>query len=221
MAEPQIMSPQEYGRSVLGYGEGQSIQGKELAKFRDQYSKYVQSASKSFTPSTGTATNAVTGAEVDYFMSSPNSAQAMREAQPKQSLELGQDGNMYVVDPIKGSATVVTNATGEPFGAQKKSNSMAELIEAMQNPPGGGGGRGPAPSGLLGFLGMGGAPTPAPTPMATPSPTPAAAPMTNAPTPAPTPMGETFSREQFRQMTGQDLPPGEYADAQGRPFLIR
>jgi hypothetical protein len=39
--------------------------------------------------------------------------------------------------------------------------------------------------------------------------------------PVPTPMGETFSREQFRQMTGQDLPPGEYADAQGRPFLIR
>ena len=78
-----------------------------------------------------------------------------------------------------------------------------------------------------GLFGGGGAPvtnaptpTPAATPMATPMPAMAG---TNAPVPvaAPTPMGETFTREQYRQMTGQDLPPGEYDDAQGRPFLIR
>jgi hypothetical protein len=39
--------------------------------------------------------------------------------------------------------------------------------------------------------------------------------------PVAAPMGETFSRAQYRQMTGQDLAPGEYADANGRPFLIR
>lgn len=58
--------------------------------------------------------------------------------------------------------------------------------------------------------------------------------MTNAPTgaallasPTPTPMpqeqfvGETFTQDQFRQMTGRDLGPGEYFDAKGRPFLVK
>jgi hypothetical protein len=56
--------------------------------------------------------------------------------------------------------------------------------------------------------------------------------MTNAPTAeallaAPTPLpqeqfvGETFTQDQFRQMTGRDLAAGEYLDAQGRPFLVK
>lgn len=230
MAEPQIMSPQEYGRSVLGYAEGQSIKGKELAKFRDQYSKYVQSASKSFTPTAIAVTNPVdTNQVVPMIMTSPGSAMPFPQAGFKEG-RVNDQGVALVFDDRTGTYFPATNtATQAPVKPDARSSSMAELIEAMANPPGGGGGRAPAPSGLLGFLGLGGgggAPTPAPTPMATPAATPAATPMpamagTNAPVPAAAPMGETFSREQFRQMTGQDLPPGEYADAQGRPFLIR
>jgi hypothetical protein len=41
-----------------------------------------------------------------------------------------------------------------------------------------------------------------------------------APTPVPSPTPGTFTREQFKQMTGQDLAPGEYQDAKGRPFFV-
>ena len=43
MAEPQIMSPKQYGLSV-GYAPGQSIQGQELAKFKAEYARYRQEA---------------------------------------------------------------------------------------------------------------------------------------------------------------------------------
>jgi hypothetical protein len=75
--------------------------------------------------------------------------------------------------------------------------------------------------GLLARI-FGGVPasTPAPTPESTPMPSPTPAAVTNAATPAPTPA--VFTAEQFRQMSGgQQLPPGDYADAQGRPFSIR
>lgn len=228
MAEPQMMSPEEYGRNVLGYASGDKIRGKALAKFRDQYARYAQSASKSFTPTAIAVTNPVdTNQVVPMIMTSPGSAMPFPQPGFKEG-RVNDQGMALVFDERSGTYFPATNtATQTPVKPDPRSNSMADLIEAMQNPPGGGG-RAPAPSGLRGFLGLGGggAPTPAPTPMATPAAAPAATPMpamagTNAPVPAPTPMGETFSREQFRQMTGQDLPPGEYLDAQKRPFLIR
>jgi hypothetical protein len=223
MAEPQVMSAQEYGRTVLGYAPNQTIQGKELAKFRDQYARYVQTASKSFTPSIVTVTNPTTQAAEQAFMSSPNSAQLMRDTQPRVQYKPDKEGNLLAIEGTL--ANYVTNNTGERIKIDPKSNALADALAAMAGPQGGA----PQESGgfLSGLFGGGApvtnAPAPMPTPMATPmpTPTPAAAPMTNAPVPVPTPMGETFSREQFRQMTGQDLPPGEYADAQGRPFLIR
>jgi pyruvate/2-oxoglutarate dehydrogenase complex dihydrolipoamide acyltransferase (E2) component len=61
-------------------------------------------------------------------------------------------------------------------------------------------------------------------PMATPAAVESPAP---SPSPSPTPMpqqqfvGEVFTPDQFRQMTGKDLAPGEYFDAKGRPFLVK
>lgn len=43
MAEPQIMSPREYGLSI-GYRPGQSISGQELAKFKEEYTRYRAAA---------------------------------------------------------------------------------------------------------------------------------------------------------------------------------
>lgn len=48
------------------------------------------------------------------------------------------------------------------------------------------------------------------------TPAPAAPAPTNAPA-----ASAVFSAAQYKQMTGQDLPPGDYADAKGRPFSIR
>lgn len=181
-------------------------------KVRDAYLRMWQNESKggsNFTPTAGTATNAATGAVVDYFMSSPNSAQPMREAQPKQSLELGQDGNMYVVDPVKGLATVVTNAAGQPFGAKKKANAVEDLVEFMER------NKTAAPAESGGFLrGLrdlfpGGAPTPSPTPMATPAATP-------MPTPMPTPMA-TPAATPMPAMAGTNAP----APALSTPEAVR
>jgi hypothetical protein len=47
MAEPRIMSPKEYGLSI-GYAQGQSIEGAELAKFKAEYAKYRQEAMTSW-----------------------------------------------------------------------------------------------------------------------------------------------------------------------------
>jgi hypothetical protein len=210
----------EWGRQVMGL-TGKGVTQPQMDALMKEYTKYRQGFNappvQETTLSDGTRV-AVLG----------NTMQVLREPTPKQSLELGQDGNLYVVDPMTGSATVVTNQAGQPFGAQKKANSMAELMAAMS----GGGAGGPPPAPAQGgtlfsriFGGVQASPSPTPEPMPTPTPMPSPTPemqrtagpavptMTNAP--------GAFSREQFRQMTGQDLAPGEYQDAQGRPFLIR
>ena len=191
MAEPQIMSPQEYGRSVLGYGQGQSIQGKELAKFRDQYSKYVQSASKSFTPSTGMATNAVSQEVTPYFMSSPNSAQPMTERQPVLKPVPGKDGKAYNYNPVTGTyAPAMIEGTTNQFEMDPKSNALADALAQMAGTHGA---AAEEPSGIASFFGIGGgAPAASPTPSPTPMPAMAG---TNAPVPAATPAA-AYSSEQ-------------------------
>ena len=222
MAEPQVMSAQEYGRTVLGYAPNQTIKGKELAKFRDQYARYMQTASKSFTPSIVTVTNPTTQMPEEAFMSSPNSAQLMRDTQPRVQYKPDKEGNLLAIEGTL--ANYVTNNTGERIKIDPKSNALADALAAMAGPQG----SAPQESGgfLSGLFGGGAPVTNAPAPMPTPMATPAATPMpamagTNAPVAVAAPMGETFSRAQYRQMTGQDLAPGEYADANGRPFLIR
>jgi hypothetical protein len=187
--------------------------------------EYVK-ADSNFTPTTGMATNAVSQEVTPYFMSSPNSAQPMTERQPALKPVSGKDGKAYNYNPVTGTyAPALIEGTTNQFEMDPKSNALAEALAQMAGPQGA---ETAEPSAIASFFGFGGgapvtnAPTPMPTPMATPAATPTPA-MTNAPAPvaAPTPMGETFTREQYRQMTGQDLPPGEYDDAQGRPFLIR
>jgi hypothetical protein len=159
------------------------------------------------------------GATERAFMSSPNSATLMRDPQSRVRYEVGNDGNLYMVDGT--TAAVVTNAVGgAPLQPNPKSSAFADMMQMMgQQPPA----AAPAPSRIKEFFGFGGqpsptpAPTPAPTPMAKPEAAGAA--MTNAPTAAPTPA--VFSVQQYQQMTGQQLPPGDYADANGRPFSIR
>jgi hypothetical protein len=150
---------------------------------------------------------------VPAFMSSPNSATLMKDAAPKTVYKPDNEGNLLAIEGT--TANYVTNNTGTKIKVDPKSSRLEDLMTIM-----GEGGVVPQESqpGLLARI-FGGVPasTPAPTPAPTPEPTPAAA--TNAATPAPTPA--VFSSAQFQQMTGQQLPPGDYADAQGRPFSIR
>lgn len=179
--------------------------------------------SKSFEPAIVPVTNPITQEVSPAFMSSANSATLMRDTQPRVQYKPDKEGNLLAIEGTL--ANYVTNNTGERIKIDPKSNALADALAAMAGP------QGSAPQESGGFLsGLfgGGAPaaSPTPTPAATPMATPAATPMpamagTNAPVPVAAPMGETFSRAQYRQMTGQDLAPGEYADANGRPFLIR
>jgi hypothetical protein len=41
------------------------------------------------------------------------------------------------------------------------------------------------------------------------------------PGPQPAAQTDVFTQQQFQQMTGRDIPPGEYTDANGRPFTIQ
>ena len=192
-------------------------------KLQDQWMKDTKGGA-SFTPTAIAVTNPVnTNQVIPVLTTSPNSVQPLPQTQFKPAV--GKDGKAYNYNPMTGTyAPALIEGTTNQFEADPKSNRMAEMLAAMAGPQG----AAPAESGgfLSGLFGGGApvtnAPTPMPTPMATPAATPTPA-MTNAPAPvaAPTPMGETFTREQYRQMTGQDLPPGEYDDAQGRPFLIR
>jgi hypothetical protein len=152
---------------------------------------------------------------VPAFMSSANSATLMKDASPKVTYKPDEDGNLLAIEGTL--ANVVTNAQGKPIKVDPKSGRLEDLVTLM------GGGAAPAEqepgffSRVFGGVKSSPTPTPSPTPEATPTPAPAAA--TNAPTAAPTPA--VFSAAQFKQMSGRDLPPGDYADAQGRPFSIR
>jgi len=184
--------------------------------------EYVKGTSSFQPPSIVPVTNPITQEVSPAFMSSANSATLMRDTQPRTTYKPDKDGNLLAIEGT--SANYVTNNTGERIKVDPKSNRLEDLMAAM----GGMGGQAPAEEspGILSRI-FGGVPatnaptaTPTPMPTATPAPTPA---MTNAPapvaTPAPTPA--VFSAADFRQMTGQTLPPGDYEDAQGRPFTIR
>jgi hypothetical protein len=160
---------------------------------------------------------------VPAFMSSANSATLMKDVAPKVTYKPDADGNLYAIEGT--TAAVVTNTQGKPIKVDPKSSRLEDLMNLM-------GQGGAEPEQGPNFIDriFGGvaaspttAPTPAATPAATPSPTPGTAPLqgqTNAPAAAPTPA--VFTAEQYQQMSGgQQLPPGDYADANGRPFSIR
>ena len=152
--------------------------------------EYVKGTS-SFQQSIVTVTNPTTQAAEQAFMSSPNSAQLMRDTQPRVQYKPDKEGNLLAIEGTL--ANYVTNNTGERIKIDPKSNALADALAAMAGPQG----AAPAESGgfLSGLFGGGApvtnapAPTPMPTPMATPAATPMATPMpamagTNAPVPA-------------------------------------
>jgi hypothetical protein len=148
-------------------------------------------------------------------MSSANSATLMKDGAPKVTYKPDADGNLYAIEGT--TAAVVTNTQGKPIKVDPKSSRLEDLMNLM-------GQGGAEPEQGPNFIdrifgGVAASPTPAPTPAATPMPSPTAAAATNAPAPAPTPA--VISAAEYKQMTGQDLPPGDYADANGRPFSIR
>jgi hypothetical protein len=152
---------------------------------------------------------------VPAFMSSANSATLMKDVAPKVTYKPDADGNLYAIEGT--TAAVVTNTQGKPIKVDPKSSRLEDLMDLM----GQGGAeleQGPNFIDRI-FGGVAASPTTAPPPAATPMPSPTAAAATNAPAPAPTPA--VISAAEYKQMTGQDLPPGDYADANGRPFSIR
>jgi hypothetical protein len=109
------------------------------------------------------------------FMTSPNSAQMMKEPQSRGRYEV-QDGKLYLVDGT--SAMAVTNVVGgSPFAPDPRTSGFdPAAIMGMMGPP---------PAAPRGFFGFGRQPEPTPTPM--PSPTPMATPEQAAPGAAPLP----------------------------------
>jgi hypothetical protein len=186
--------------------------------------------SKSFEPAIVPVTNPITQEVSPAFMSSANSATLMRDTQPRVQYKPDKEGNLLAIEGTL--ANYVTNNTGERIKIDPKSNALADALAAMAGPQGGA----PQESGgfLSGLFPGGAAVTNAPTATPTPMPTPMASPTpeqrtagpavptggTNAPAAMPTPT--VFTAEQYKQMSGgQQLPPGDYADANGRPFSIR
>lgn len=194
-------------------------------KVRDAYLKMWQNESKgggNFQPAIVPVTNPITQEVSPAFMSSANSATLMRDSQPRTQYKPDKDGNLLAIEGT--SAAYVTNTTGERIKVDPKSNAMADMLAAM----GGMGNQAPVEedpgffSRIFGGVSSSpatNAPTATPTPM--PSPTPAAAARTNAPAPVAAATPAVFSAAQYKQMTGQDLAPGDYQDANGRPFSVR
>jgi hypothetical protein len=147
-----------------------------------------------------------------------------------------KDGQQLVFDPMTGTYFPGTNrATETVVQPQAKAPNRFELLqEEMDRMNAGAAEQGPNFIDRI----FGRVPSSTPTPTPTPAPTPEATPMpsptpeqrtagpavptggTNAPAAMPTPA--VFTAEQYKQMSGgQQLPPGDYADANGRPFSIR
>jgi hypothetical protein len=192
MAEPtQTFGPWLKQKLVEAGEIAPDAQGVNLdPKVRDAYLRMWQNESKggsNFQPSIVTVTNPTTQAAEQAFMSSPNSAQLMRDTQPRVQYKPDKEGNLLAIEGTL--ANYVTNNTGERIKIDPKSNALADALAAMAGPQG----AAPAESGgfLSGLFGGGAPVTNAPTPMpaATPAATPMATPMpamagTNAPVPA-------------------------------------
>ena len=211
MAEPtQTFGPWLKQKLVEAGEIAPDAQGVNLdPKVRDAYLRMWQNESKggsNFQPSIVTVTNPTTQAAEQAFMSSPNSAQLMRDTQPRVQYKPDKEGNLLAIEGTL--ANYVTNNTGERIKIDPKSNALADALAAMAGP------QGAAPEESGGFLsGLfgGGAPVtnaPTPTPAATPAATPMATPMpamagTNAPVPVAAPALSTPEAVRAAFLAGQ------------------
>jgi hypothetical protein len=207
----------QYLRDQRGFQPGDTIATKQ--QYDAMYKQYLKDTSgggANFQPSAVAITNPVnTNQVVPFVTTSPNSVQPF----PQERFKEGpvENGTQLVFDPQTGTYFPGTNmATKTVVKPEARPNRMEEIMGMMGNAA-----PEEAQPGLLSRI-FGGVPasTPAPTPESTPMPSPTPAAVTNAATPAPTPT--VFTAEQYKQMSGgQQLPPGTYADANGRPFTIR
>ena len=199
-----------------------------------QYDDYMkQFDGPSFRPSAIAVTNPINPADVAAFVyTSPSSVQQF----PQQTFKEGKvddQGTPLVFDDATGMYFPATNrATRAPVkpseGAQAAQFVMVDGKPTLVSP-----GMNPSPT-----------PTPTPTPSAastapmaagafeTNMPVPVSAPAASsamgmgalaaAPAPAAAaPAPAVFSPAQYKQRTGRDIAPGDYVDANGRPFTVR
>jgi hypothetical protein len=87
--------------------------------------EYVK-ADSNFQPSIVTVTNPTTQAAEQAFMSSPNSAQLMRDTQPRVQYKPDKEGNLLAIEGTL--ANYVTNNTGERIKIDPKSNALADAL---------------------------------------------------------------------------------------------
>jgi len=171
MAEPRIMSPKEYGLSI-GYAQGQSIEGAELAKFKAEYAKYRQEAMTSWQLRTDAQgkmvrANPTTGLVLDMTNSAGQPVMAGAQG--------SQDPYAAYMNP--------TGVSGADPATDAMTNSMAfqGVQPTAQGTGAGGQGTGNpivpvnvAPSAPQGAMSMGQGAQAQPAPVATPAPTPVA-----------------------------------------------
>lgn len=207
----------QYLAEKRGFQPGDTIATKQ--QYDAMYKEYLRdTGGTGFQPTAIAVTNPVnTNQVIPVLTTSPNSVQPLPQTQFKQAF--GKDGKAYNYNPVTGTYSPgLIEGTTNQFEADPKSSRGAELIEELNRYRDAQSTQEESP-GFFSRIFGGVSSSPAPTP--TPAPTPA---MTNAPAaapaaPAPTPA--VFSTADFKQMTGRDLPPGEYVDNNGRPFTIR
>jgi hypothetical protein len=91
--------------------------------------EYVK-ADSNFQPSIVTVTNPTTQMPEQAFMSSPNSAQLMRDTQPRVQYKPDKEGNLLAIEGTL--ANYVTNNTGERIKIDPKSNALADALAIFE-----------------------------------------------------------------------------------------
>lgn len=228
-----VKTPRSQGGGGLKSGDPIATE----AAYNTLMREYLKSGGNSFQPTAVAVTNPVnTNQVVPMIMTSPGSAIPF----PQPSFKEGK------VDD-QGTPLVFDDTTGMYFPATNKSTRAPVKPQANQQVqfvPGPNGTLIPMMPGLTPTN----TPTPTPDPAAvaparsgtfeTNMLTPASAPMLSpqamspaqgmsmTPTAAPAPAApapaapRVFTRAQYKQMTGQDLAPGQYENAKGQPFDI-
>ena len=218
-----VKTPRSQGGGGLKSGDPIATE----AAYNTLMREYLKSGGGGFQPTAIAVTNPVnTNQVIPVLTTSPNSVQPLPQTQFKPSI--GKDGKAYNYNPVTGTySPALIEGTTNQFEADPKSNRAEDLVNALndfrnqdaaEESPG-------FFSRIFGGVPATNAPTPTPTPMPTPEMQRTAGPAvptgTNAMAPVAAPTPAVFSAAEFKRMSGQDLPPGDYMDANGRPFTVR
>lgn len=111
-----------------GYAPGRRIPAAAAKQLHAQFLK--DSSGSDYQPRIVQVTNPATSAVESAFMSSQNSAQLMRDSQPKTQYKTDKAGNLLAIEGT--SAAVVTNKdTGQPIKLDQKTAALAEALAMM------------------------------------------------------------------------------------------